>query len=148
MEKIATPEGFLLTYMDEYRDHLLSIAEDIDYQKAKSIMAQGLADYMGVETDAELEFFGFFGGDGRKEPESLEESLLGVRASLENLVARHFVGGISMDTAAEIIETLRSIPHSCITLGGVELRADQFKVHWMNSHRERREELLNRLEEM
>lgn len=148
MGKITTPEEFYLAYLGAYPGgKILSIAQEADYQKSQQIMEQGLADYIGACTEQEKELFEFFGGEaGGKEPVSLEEALLSVHSRLGDLVARDFVGKLSMEDAAALIRILRAASQAEMVLGGcfdgVTVGEDDIIRHWCNTHAESRDEFL------
>lgn len=145
MEKVATPEGFYLAYLEAHQhSKILDAALEVDAVQVNEIMRKGLENHIGVCTGEEKEFFEFFGGE--KAATSLEDAILGVHSRLGDLVARDFVGKLSMDDAAALIRILRATPHIEMILGGcfdgIAVRENDIIRHWCNTHAESRNEFL------
>lgn len=142
MKKITTSEAFYLAYLEKFGSgKLLAAAAEINSQEAEKILAQGLADHMGVATKEDKDLFSVF-GSVTKEPEPLDDALLSAHCSLSAMVERDYAEKLSLDEAATLIKILNRTGAKILMPCGAEISADVLKARWMNAHRDKREELL------
>lgn len=146
MINITTLEAFYLAYLEKFGSgKILIAAAEINPQEAEKMLAQGLADHMGVVTEEDENLFSVF-GPAAKEPEPLDGALLSAHCSLSAMVERDYAEKLSLDEAATLIKILNRTGAKILMPCGAEISADVLKARWMNTHRDKREELLKEVE--